>query len=152
MPSRFYYPPPHSHYREYSPQPYQQIPVHWSYHCHYYYPPPCQNIASNRTNGAWNQTSDYFTPPPSHYSDSTMATPDADEMEQFQRLSDQYQANLPVRPLTIPIVLTLNRHLGPSGWRQKEFIRAGKRICSSRYHLCAQNNCMYPLFTISAGC
>jgi len=29
-----------------------------------------------------------------------MATPDADEMEQFQRLSDQYQANLPVRSLT----------------------------------------------------
>jgi hypothetical protein len=49
-----------------------------------------------------------------------MATPDADEMEQFQRLSDQYQANLPVRPFTTSIVLALNRQLGPSGRRQKE--------------------------------
>jgi hypothetical protein len=38
------------------------------------------------------------TPPPSTHTASSMATPDADEMEQFQRLSDQYQADLPASP------------------------------------------------------
>jgi hypothetical protein len=32
----------------------------------------------------------------SNISKGTMATPDVDEMEQFQQLSDQYQPNLPV--------------------------------------------------------
>ncbi len=41
----------------------------------------------------------YHTPPPSTHTASNMATPDADEMEQFQRLSDQYQADLPASPL-----------------------------------------------------
>lgn len=41
-----------------------------------------------------------------------MATPDADEMEQFQRLSDQYQANMPVLPLTTSTVFPLNHRLG----------------------------------------
>lgn len=40
-----------------------------------------------------------------------MATPDADEMEQFQRLSDQYQANLPVLSFTTSTVFPLNPSL-----------------------------------------
>src|SRR5262245_38923484 len=38
----------------------------------------------------------YITPPSSHSSTSTMTTPDPDEMEQFQRLSDQYQPDVAV--------------------------------------------------------
>lgn len=51
-----------------------------------------------------------------------MATPDADEMEHFQRLSDQYQANLPVMFFIASGVLLLIHPLGSSNRRQKESI------------------------------
>ncbi|OQV04333.1 hypothetical protein CLAIMM_09230 isoform 1 [Cladophialophora immunda] len=43
----------------------------------------------------YNQHYGYPTPAASNRTASAMATPDVDEMEQFQQLSDQYQPNLP---------------------------------------------------------
>ncbi|KIX04933.1 uncharacterized protein Z518_05804 [Rhinocladiella mackenziei CBS 650.93] len=87
-----YSPPHHSPYGSYPPQ---QFRSHWNLQSHSHYPPPYDHLSSNKSIDPYFHNYGYFTPPASHHTNSTMATPDADEMEQFQRLSDQYQADLP---------------------------------------------------------
>ncbi|EHY56077.1 hypothetical protein HRR80_005770 [Exophiala dermatitidis] len=80
-------------YSHYSPYPPRQLQYWRNSRRHPHYPPPYDHLPTPTNISFCHQS--YFTPPATNQSTSTMATPDADEMERFQRLSDQYQAELP---------------------------------------------------------
>lgn len=81
---------PHGHF-----SPGQDHP-HWNSQLDKQYYRPCTLSTPSKASDFYNPDYGLLTPPASNPTTSAMATPDADEMEQFQRLSDQYQANLPV--------------------------------------------------------
>ncbi len=69
-----------------------------------------------------------------------MATPDVDEMEQLQRLSDQYQADLPARLSFQKTGALADRVVGSIDWKQEASIRSRHGICSGRPGLCGQDD------------